>query len=164
MNSDPGILVLQAYATLPQSTFNDLSISLQTLRGIPSPHISSSFSVTPPCRSPSTRTLGDILIAILRHLTSARRCSGGFLTSSRSRLCPAPRRALTWTYVTWPWRLSTKSFRRRVSPYLSDRKLSSDVLGLRLPTPLRISFPLSPGRFADVRRRSGTYGRRAILC
>ena len=147
---------------------NDLSIGLHTLRGIPSPHISSSFSVTPPYRSPSVcrphapsvRFSSPSCATLPPH----QRCSGGFSTSSRSRDLPAPRRALTWTYVAWPWRLSTWSFRRRVTPYLSDRKLSSDVLGPRLPTPLRISFRVSPGRFADVRHRSGTCGRRAILC
>ena len=123
-------------------------------------------AVPQPIRLQPTRTLGDILVAMLPRLTPPhRRCSSAFSTSSRSRLCLAPRRVLTWTYVAWPWRPYTRSFRRRVLPYLSDSTLSSDsdVLGPRLPTPLRISFRLSPGRLADARRRSGTYGRRAIL-
>jgi len=168
VNSDPGILVLRTYATLPHSTFNDFSGGLQTSRGMPSPHISSSFSVTSPCRNPfvcrphaPSVTFSSPSCATL---PPHQQCSGGFWTSSRSRLCPGPRRVLTWTYVACPWRLSTRSFRRRVTPYLSDRKLSSDVLDPRLPTPLRISFRLSPGHLADVRRRLGTCGRRAIPC
>jgi len=121
----------------------------------------------PPCRGPSVcRPHAPSMIfpsPSCATLPPHRRCSAGFSTSSRSRLCPAPRRALTWTYVAWPWKLATRSFRRQVTPHLSDRKLSSHVLGPRLPTPLSISFRLSPGRLADVRRRLGTCGRRVIL-
>jgi len=51
--------------------------------------------------------------------------------------------------------------------YLLDGKLFSRCLavfaGPRLPTPLRISFRPSLVRLADVRRRSSTCRRRAIL-
>src|SRR5712691_5479412 len=116
-------------------------------------------------------TLDDILVIILWHLTtepviSKPQCSAVFLMSSRSRLCSvAPPRVPTWTYVAWAWRLLTRSCRCRVTPYMSDGKLSSRCLaafaGPHLLTPLRISFRPSPVCPVDVLRRSGTCRRKS---
>jgi len=75
MNSDPGILVLRAYATFPHSTFERFvhrspyvawdTITSHLIIVLRHP------AVPQPIRLQATRTLGEILVAILRHLTSA---------------------------------------------------------------------------------------------
>ena len=134
MNSDLEILILRAWAASPHPTFNDLSIDLRTLGRIPLPHIQSSFSVIPPrlsssvCRlhAPSMTFSFSSRATLPPHpVISKRHCSGTSSTSSRSRLCSvAPPRVLTRTYVAWAWRVFTRSYRRRVTPYLSDGTLS----------------------------------------
>ncbi len=175
MNSDLATLVLRAWTASPHSTIQrldhrSLDVAWKT---ITSHLIFVLRHPAPPqliCLQAAC-TLDDILVIILRHLTtepaiSKPQCSAVFSTSSRSRLSSvAPPRAPTWTDVAWAWRLLTRSYRRWVTPYMSDGKLSSRFsaafAGPRLPTPLRISFRPSQVRLVDVLRRSSTCRRKA---
>ena len=123
---------------------------------------------SPSVAAPSTTSSSSSRAALPPHPAISKwHCSGEFSMFLHSRSCSvAPPRALTWIYVAWASRHFTRSCRRRVTPYLSDEKTIFEVLGSvcrPAPTPLRISLRPSPVRLLDVRRRSVTCRRRAIL-
>src|SRR5712691_6699213 len=139
MNSDLATLVLRAWTASPHSTIQrldhrSLDVAWKT---ITSHLIFVLRHPAPPqliCLQAAC-TLDDILVIILRHLTtepaiSKPQCSAVFSTSSRSRLCSvAPPRAPTWTYVAWAWRQLTRSYRRWVHTVHVGWEIIFEVLG-----------------------------------